>query len=213
MPVMRGACAAGSSIFASRHSSFGQVRPLQVFAGQRPITLTSPSSPAHQNQGAFLRRRLPGSSVIRPCPTPAGVPSKPALRPLPSCQTGLPRFPHHPSGVPCALPRRIERVRASIASPSMLPSPFCRRVGIRISTFEACSGFTRVRPVGLLNRPRRPSSRGSSPACCRSRPLVSYQSNRQFSGWCLPPLVIRAFGAHCQNRERATQKTLNSGGS
>jgi hypothetical protein len=26
----------------------------------------------------------------------------------------------------------------------VLPSPFCRRVGIRISTFEACSGFTRV---------------------------------------------------------------------
>jgi hypothetical protein len=29
-------------------------------------------------------------------------------------------------------------------------------------------------------------------------PLVSYQINRQLSGWNLPPLVMRAFGALCQ---------------
>jgi hypothetical protein len=33
-----------------------------------------------------------------------------------------------------------------------------------------------------------------------AEPLVSYQINRQLSGWNLPPLVIRAFGAHCQRR-------------
>jgi hypothetical protein len=33
-----------------------------------------------------------------------------------------------------------------------------------------------------------------------AEPLVSYQINRQLSGWNLPPLVIRAFGAHCQQR-------------
>ena len=32
----------------------------------------------------------------------------------------------------------------SIASPLMQPSPIGRRVGIRIVTFEACSGFTHV---------------------------------------------------------------------
>ena len=32
----------------------------------------------------------------------------------------------------------------SIASPLMQPSPNGRRVGIRIVTFEACSGFTHV---------------------------------------------------------------------
>src|SRR5215211_6361563 len=42
------------------------------------------------------------------------------------------------------LPRRIERVHMSIASPLTRPSPIGRRVGIRIVTFEACSGFTRV---------------------------------------------------------------------
>ena len=42
------------------------------------------------------------------------------------------------------LPRRIKRVRLSIASPLTRPSPNGRRVGIRIVTFEACSGFTHV---------------------------------------------------------------------
>ncbi len=28
-------------------------------------------------------------------------------------------------------------------------------------------------------------------------PLVSYQINRQLSGWHLPPLVFRAVRAHC----------------
>src|SRR3954451_15759362 len=55
-----------------------------------------------------------------------------------------------------------------------------------------------LRPAGLLNRPRRPLSRGSSPVSCPARPLVSYQINRQLSGWNLPPLVIRAVGAHCR---------------
>jgi hypothetical protein len=71
-----------------------------------------------------------------------------------SDRVGLPRYPHHPSGVPCPLPRRIGRVRASIASPSVRPSPFCRRVGIRISTFEACSGFTRVTARRIAQPPK-----------------------------------------------------------
>jgi hypothetical protein len=44
------------------------------------------------------------------------------------------------------------------------------------------------------------TARGSSPAGYPAEPLVSYQINRQLSGWNLPPLVIRAFGAHCQQR-------------
>jgi hypothetical protein len=50
----------------------------------------------------------------------------------------------------------------------------------------------------LLNRPRRPSSRGFNPSGYPSKLLVSYRNNRQFSRWNLPPLVIRAFGAHCK---------------
>src|SRR6478672_7389936 len=58
-----------------------------------------------------------------------------------------------------------------------------------------------LRPVGLLNRPRRPLSRGFDPVGYPPKPLVSYQSNRQLSGWILPPLVKRALGAHCKNLE------------
>jgi hypothetical protein len=43
-------------------------------------------------------------------------------------------------------------------------------------------------------------SRGSSPAGYPAEPLVSYQINRQLSGWIPPPLVIRAFGAHCHSQ-------------
>ena len=31
------------------------------------------------------------------------------------------------------------------------------------------------------------------------KPLVSFRINRQLSGWNLPPLMIRAFEAHCQS--------------
>src|SRR5829696_5217685 len=47
---------------------------------------------------------------------------------------------------------------------------------------------------------QRPLSRGSGPSGYPAEPLVSYQINRQLSGWNLPPLVIRAFGAHCHYR-------------
>jgi hypothetical protein len=50
-------------------------------------------------------------------------------------------------------------------------------------------------------------SRGSSPCGRPPEPLVSYRINRQLSGWNLPPLMIRAFGAHCHNRTYASQQT------
>ncbi len=56
--------------------------------------------------------------------------------------------------MPCPLPRRIERVRVSISSPLMQPSPNGRRVGIRIVTFEACSGFTRVTAHRIAQPPK-----------------------------------------------------------
>ena len=77
-----------------------------------------------------------------------------SLRLPPSVGTGLPRLPHHPSSVPCPLPRRIERVRSSIASPLVQPSPNLRRVGIRIITFEACSDFTLVTAHWIAQPPR-----------------------------------------------------------
>ena len=42
----------------------------------------------------------------------------------------------------------------SIASPLMRPSPNGRRVGIRIVTFEACSGFTHVTARRIAQPPK-----------------------------------------------------------
>ena len=198
MPVTRGVCAASSSIFASRHSSFGQVRPLRMFSGQS-------QSPRHlrlhdrtRSQGPFLRRRYPASKVVRPCPTPArnrrsistveaatlvsnGAPPITRLT-FPACRA------HYPGGSdrcmcrlpPC--PRGLPRYTAGSASALCLSMP-------------AQASLT-LRPTGSLGRPRRPLSRGFDPASYPTKPLVSYQINRQLSGWNLPPLVKRALGAH-----------------
>jgi len=138
---------------------------------------------------------------LPPWPPPVAT-----LRPPPSQTTGLPRLPEPPSRRAVPLPRRIKRVHVSIASPLLQPSPNGRRVGIRIGAFEACSGLTHVTAHRIARRPRRPLSRGFSPSGHPAEPLVSYQINRQFSGWILPPQVIRAFGAHCQ------QRTYDTGG-
>jgi hypothetical protein len=51
-----------------------------------------------------------------------------------------------------------------------------------------------LRPAGSLDHQKRPLSRGFGPPSCPSKPLVSYQINRQLSGRNPPPLVTRAFG-------------------
>jgi hypothetical protein len=69
-----------------------------------------------------------------------------------------------------------------------------------------------------LSRPAQAllTSRGSSPSGYPAEPPVSYQINRQLSGWIPPPQVIRAFGAHGQYQTskhmRAGPGTLRSGG-
>ena len=51
-------------------------------------------------------------------------------------------------------PGGSKRVHVSIASPLTRPSPFPRRVGIRIFTFEASSGFTRVTARWIAQPPK-----------------------------------------------------------
>src|SRR4051812_13025607 len=57
---------------------------------------------------------------------------------------------------PCRAPYPggSRRVPVSIASPLTRPSPFPRRVGIRIFTFEACPGFTRVTARWIAQPPK-----------------------------------------------------------
>jgi len=45
-----------------------------------------------------------------------------------------------------------------------------------------------LRPAGSLSRPRRPLSRGSDPDGCPTKPLASFRTYRQLSGWNPPPL-------------------------
>ena len=47
---------------------------------------------------------------------------------------------------------------------------------------------SRYGPSDCSNRPRRHLSRGFNSASCPAKSLVSYQINRQLSGWNLPPL-------------------------
>ncbi len=63
-------------------------------------------------------------------------------------------YPHHPSNVPCPLPRWTRRVHVSIASPSARPSPPYGRVDIHIVSFEACLGFTRVTARWIAQPPK-----------------------------------------------------------
>ena len=107
-----------------------------------------------RSQGPSLRRSYPGSALLCPCPTPARSAAISDVEAATSDRMGLPRYPHHLSGVPCPLPRRIETGACVDCFPAHAPSPFCRRVGIRTSTFEACSGFTHVTARRIAQPPK-----------------------------------------------------------
>ena len=154
-----------------------------------------------RSQGPFLSQHYPASTVIRPCPTPAVAAafrdveaatlaldgSPPITRTtFPTCRA---HYPGGSSGCACRLlPRSYSLPQMAGGSASAL------------SLSRPAQALLTLRPTGLLNRLKRPLSRGSSPAGYPAEPLVSYQINRQLSGWNLPPLVIRAFGAHCHWR-------------
>src|SRR5258708_36657898 len=107
--------------------------------------------------------------------------------------------------MPCSLPRwtgsgarwLASCVPARVSSLSVQPSQISGRVGVHITTFEACSSFTRVTAcrvahppyVGFIARlhPGRFPDSGA-------RKLPS--STHNLLGWGLPPLVICAVEAH-----------------
>src|SRR6516225_9889418 len=96
----------------------------------------------------------------------------------------------------CSLIGKL-RAPALVSSLSVLPSPLPGRVGVHITTFEACSSFTRVTAytvahppyVGFIARLRPGRLPGSD-----ARKLPSSTNN--LLGWVLPPLVICAVEAH-----------------
>lgn len=170
-----------------------------MFAGVWPITLSSDASTSVPEVGALpatgMTRvqqdydpvRLPHRAV-RPSLTSRGATPRPewashvTRSTFPTCRA------HYPGGsnrcvcrlLPCL--RGLPRNSGESASASSLSRP-------------AQASLT-LRPAGLLNRLKRPLSRGFGPASYPAKPLVSYQTYRQLSAWILPPLVKRAIVAH-----------------
>src|SRR5712664_869931 len=150
-----------------------------------------------RSQGPFLSQHYQASKDIRPRPTPAMAAAFRDVEAATLARDGSPpntrtTFPacraHYPGGSNgCAcrlLPRSYSLPQMAGGSASAL------------SLSRPAQALLTLRPTGSLSRPRRPLSRGSSPSGCPAEPLVSYQINRQLSGWIPPPQVIRAFGAH-----------------
>jgi hypothetical protein len=110
---------------------------------------------------------------------------------LPTCRA---HYPGGSSGCSCRLfprSRGLPQMAGGSASALSLSRP--------------AQASLALRPAGSLSCPRQPLSRGSSSCGYPHEPLVSYQINRQLSGWILPPLMIRAFGAHCHKQTHAPQ--------
>src|ERR1700738_5401490 len=71
-----------------------------------------------RSQGPSLHRHYPASTVILPCPTPACAAARSDVEAATLAPNGSPPITRTTfSDVPCPLPRRIERVLLSIASP------------------------------------------------------------------------------------------------
>ena len=100
--------------------------------------------------GITQLRRSYDSVRLPPRPLPSAT-----LRTLPSPMTGLPRLPEPPfrRAVPTT-PADRAGARVDCFPRSLELSPNGRRVGIRIVTFEACSGFTHVTARRIAQPPK-----------------------------------------------------------
>ena len=128
------------------------------------------------------RRRPSPDVTLRRVPHPRRV-SLVARNTLRTCRA------HYPGG--------SKRVHVSIASPSHAAFP--KTLGgsaSALSLSRPAQASLALRPARLLNRPRRPLSRGFDGASCPATPPDSYQRNRLLAGWNPPPQVFRTFEAH-----------------
>src|ERR1700675_5076507 len=145
---------------------------LSVLPGSSPITFTSPSSKAHQKSGPFPQPALPGFDGHT---TPSDSRHGRRLRDVEAASLALDGSPpitrttfptcraHYPggsSGCACRLlPRSYSLPLLTGGSASAL------------TLSRPAQASLTLRPAGLLNRLKRPLSRGSSPA--GYEPLVS----------------------------------------
>jgi len=188
--------------FVPRHSNLGRRLSLdgvlRLIANHHDLAIfeSAPEVRALCSAGITRPRRSYDPVRLPPWPPPVAT-----LRPLPSPVTGLPRLPASPfrRAVPTTPADRagayVDYFPAHAAFPNWQEGrhPHCHFRGLlRL--------HSRYGPPNCSAALRRPLSRGSDPSGCPAEPLVSYRTNRQLSGWNLPPLVMRAFGALCQTR-------------
>jgi len=172
---------------------------LSVLPGSSPITSTSPCSQACQKSGSFAPPALPSFNAhMTLSDSRLDRRLKTTLRPQPSPRTGLPRLPGTPF-------RRA------------VPTTPADRAGASVDFFPARAAFPKwqegrhphwlFRGLLRLHACYGPSDRSaaqgdlcheaSARPVTRTKLLVSYRTYRQLSVWIPPPLVFRAFGAHC----------------
>jgi len=171
-----------------------------VFAGSSPITFTSLSSKASPevrvlcSAGVTRSRRSYDPVRLPPWPSPVAM-----LRPLPSPTTGLPRLPEPPfrRAVPTTPADRAGAHVDCFPARLSLP-PLAGGSASALSLSRPAQASLALRPAGSLSHPRWPLARGSDPAIYPTKPLANFRTYRQLSGRNPPPLMIRAFGAHCQ---------------
>ena len=76
-------------------------------------------------------------------------------KPQPPNERVSPDYPDHLSSVPCPhTPADRNRCACRLLPCPVRPSPNLRRVGVRIFTFEACSGFTHVTARWIAQPPK-----------------------------------------------------------
>jgi hypothetical protein len=155
-----------------------------------------------QKRGPFPPPALPGFcgstglSDVQPSHHPGGdVESRD-----PSPRRDLPRCPENRAHVPLPIPRRtLSCARVGCSHDRRRPSPSLGRVGVRVSTFEACSGFTRVTARALAHLSMRDFSCSFDDSVTLIAVQDATESNRQLLRWIFHPLVLCAFVAHQLN--------------
>jgi hypothetical protein len=175
-----------------------------VFQGSSPITRSSPSAKACQKSGPFPPPELPGfDGTMTLSDSRRGRRPKSAVRPLPS--------PRRVSPVTCSTfptchaqyPGGPQRGHLPVTSPprAAFPDPVAGRHP-RLHFRGLLRLHSRYGPPDCSAARWRPLSQGFDPASYPTEPLVSYRSYRLLSAWILPPLVLRAAGAHYGFRAR-----------
>ena len=156
-----------------------------------PVFTSAPEARALSSAGATRLHRS-----YDPCPTPAGIAVQAGVEAATLLPNGSPRLPASPfrRAVPTT---PADRTGARVdCFPVHAAFPVLQAGRHPHLYFRGLLGFTRVTARRIAQPPKAAFVTRLQPSGCPSRPLVSYRTNRQFSGWDPPLLVNRAFGAH-----------------